>query len=70
MTPDPTPEEVERALAYFYENYVPTPEVIWSGLDSAASMGIDISEAPYGSIARISKEGVTFHLLDDEGYPI
>lgn len=67
---EPTDEEIESALADLWTSYIPQPEILWSSLEAAASMGVDISQAPPDSICRISKTGTTFHLLDKEGFPV
>lgn len=70
VTVERTADDIERALNYFWDNYQPSPDAIWASLSAAANMGIDVSQAPEGSICCISKDGATFHLLDEKGYPI
>ena len=53
---------VDAILETMFASCTVHPSVLWMSLDAAAEIGIDISEAPQGSIVRLSAGGVIFEV--------
>lgn len=63
----PSVQGIESALDYFWTNYKPDIERIFMSLECAAdSFGVDISEAPEGSICVISKDDVARFVMPED----